>query len=199
MPTTNPTPRRFLLELGFDLEAAPILGTPADAHVYPLQHALVDMTDESRPKPAWYTKMQPTDLVTMRLLDITDLEHGTWDSGHQDRVPAPETIHVTTTHPKDRDQRLSVLTEPAQWYAKYLVRGVKSPVFSTEDQEFVGWELYPYPGNSRPGVVCSIPAGRRILMAELSMLITLDRYPEKRFVFGPEMIVGPQSTGPGKR
>ena len=198
MPAPEPTPRRFLLELGFDLEAAPILGTPADAHLYPLQHALVDVTDASEPKPAWYTKMQPKDLVSMRLLDITDLEHGTWDSGQQRRVPAPETIHVTTTHPRDRDQRVSVLTETATWYAKYVVRGVKSPVFSIEDQTFVGWELYPYPGSSRLGEVREIPAGSRLLAAELSMLITLDRYPEKRFVFDPEMIVGPQSTGPGR-
>ena len=143
MPTNTPSPRLFLLELGFDCEAAPILGTDEQDRIFPLQHALVDVTEPNAPKPAWYTKMRPGDQVSMRLLDISNLEDGTWDPGHRPKAPGPQQIHVRTTDPKDRDVRVSVLLDTPSWQAIALHTGVESPVFSVENQLFVGWDLSP--------------------------------------------------------
>lgn len=191
------SPRSFRVELGFDREADRILGTRPESHLYPLQNALVDITGGDGPgqaKPAWYTKLSPKDTVYIRLLDITDLVHGTCDAGHQPSPPSPSTLIIETTHPRDQGQRVKVLEQEAHWRPKYA-RCVSSPVFSTGNQQFSGFDLYPNPADSLPGVIRDLPAGEPFLTAELSMLIQIDGVTHKKFVFDPEMIIGPQSGG----
>ncbi|MEM7349543.1 MAG: hypothetical protein AAF657_01970 [Acidobacteriota bacterium] len=196
MTSHEPAPRHFRIELGFDRQADRILGTRASDNLYPLQNALVDISEgdgKSQAKPAWYTKLQPHDTVYLRLLDITDLVLGTCDDEQEPAAPLPQEVQIATTETRDRGRRMPVLAQPAEWHVVSPVCAW-SPVFSVGNQRFAGYDLYPNPDDSQPAEIRDLPAEHFLLAAELSMLITLESCPEKQFVFDPEMIVGPQST-----
>ena len=67
---------------GINLNAATMPRTNPNMRLFPLQDALIDVTDEKKPKPAWYTRLKPGDRMAFRLVDISNLS--------QSQGPLPE-------------------------------------------------------------------------------------------------------------
>ncbi len=79
----QPRNKSFRVELGINLHAAPVPQTNPNMRIFPLQNALIDVTDgEDRAKPAWYAHLGIGDTISFRLVDITNM-----------RVPEHETTY----------------------------------------------------------------------------------------------------------
>ncbi|MEM7586728.1 MAG: hypothetical protein AAF560_25285 [Acidobacteriota bacterium] len=70
----RPRKKTFRVELGINLHAAPVPQTNPNMRIFPLQNALIDVTDgEDRAKPAWYAHLGIGDKISFRLVDISNL------------------------------------------------------------------------------------------------------------------------------
>lgn len=69
----KPENRKYRIELGINLHAAPVPQTNANLRIFPLQNALIDITEgeAEEAKPAWYSKLGIGDTLSFRLVDIS--------------------------------------------------------------------------------------------------------------------------------
>ena len=71
-PEPMPKNKTFRVELGINLQAAPVPQTNPNMRIFPLQNALIDVTEgEDRAKPAWYAHLGIGDTIAFRLVDIS--------------------------------------------------------------------------------------------------------------------------------
>ena len=70
----KPRNRKFRVELGINLHAAPVQQTNPNMRIFPLQNALIDITegDNGGAKPAWYSRLGTGDEISFRLVDISN-------------------------------------------------------------------------------------------------------------------------------
>lgn len=62
----------YQMQMGFDLNSAILTGTSPDQNLYPLQNALVDMTDGET--PAWYTQLVAGDEIEFWFFNISTVQ-----------------------------------------------------------------------------------------------------------------------------
>lgn len=119
MPT-----RDFRIELGLNRKATTLSRTNPNMRLFPLQNALVDITDEDAPSPAWYSRLKAGDTLSFRLVDISDL----------DRPELPETV-PSRLYLSFRDPRTGGPANPfdenvQSWRISRTCELRQSPVFS---------------------------------------------------------------------
>ena len=74
MAANKPKKRIFRVELGINLQAAPVPQTNPNMRIVPLQKARGDGTDgEDQAKPAWYAHLGIGDEISFRVVDISKL------------------------------------------------------------------------------------------------------------------------------
>lgn len=70
----QPKTKTFRVELGINLHSAPLPQTNPNMRLFPLQHALIDVTGgEDQAKPAWYAHLGIGDAISFRVVDISNL------------------------------------------------------------------------------------------------------------------------------
>lgn len=66
--------KKFRVELGINLHAAPVPQTNPNMRIFPLQNALIDVTrGEAHARPAWYAHLGIGDEISFRVVDISNL------------------------------------------------------------------------------------------------------------------------------
>ncbi len=71
----KPENKKFRVELGINLHAASVPQTNPNMRIFPLQNALIDITDgdQEDAAPAWYSRLGTGDEISFRLVDISNL------------------------------------------------------------------------------------------------------------------------------
>ena len=177
----------FRIELGLNRKSAPLSRTNPNMRLFPLQNALIDVTDEDEPSAAWYSRLVAGDTLSFRLVDITELLRP------EPPEPAPDLVKLTFREPNTGRPANPFDQEIHRWRVSRTSEMRRSPVFSrkrspdlpTWDLQWRaddGWKSDPLP-LARPG-------HRRYRGFEMAVALEvrwegwIDQY-----VFDPEMIV----------
>jgi hypothetical protein len=189
--------RTFRIELGVNFDAATIPRTNPNMRVFPLQNALIDVTQgESEATAQWYTRLHSGDRLSFRLVNITRIAGGS--------LEVPRLVELSFTDPDSGLPADPFVEVVRRWQIEEPSKPRTSPVYSygTRDK-LLSWEIAWFDGNHRstqPLTLASVEDG--YCGFELAMAVGLHRggwYDQ--YVFDPEMIVGerggPDSREPG--
>ncbi|MEM9554245.1 MAG: hypothetical protein AAGC60_08295 [Acidobacteriota bacterium] len=181
----RPTPRTYRLALGINLDAAPILQTRWRERYFPLDNALVDITDEAAPHPAWFTKLHAGDHFSIRLVDITSIL-----SPNQPPF-FPALLDLFFTAPRTGEARSPFTEPPARWTLAQRATPRWSPVYSRSTRhELSTWEIRAEAEGGLPIDLTFAEVEAPFEAFQLSVMLRVEREPyTDYFVFDPEMIV----------
>ena len=184
--------RQFRIELGINLNAAPIKGSALSSKLYSLQNAPIDMSHPGSPTPVWWTRFEPGDEFTIRLVDITILKGPT-----PDPFNFMADISFNGTDPSTGSE-VQPLTEPAgAWTVSSTVESLPSPVYSP-NQALPTRTIYPENSSGPDGRVTLAAAGSYPFRFEFSGEVTVEIDGHTRhYVFDPEMIICDAGSGSG--
>lgn len=192
-PEPMPTNKTFRVELGINLHAAPIPKTNPNMRVFPLQNALIDVTNgDDQAKPAWYSHLGIGDTITFRLVDISHRRSPQHSTDYPDLAIAEfyfnNPITGNPTHP---------FTERIIDWRFAERRDCSSLAYCLDDStELPSWDLIPYGAMGEPIEALRFadfekePSGDGFRAYELTVAIktAVDGW-INAYVFDPEMIV----------
>ena len=192
MAANKPKKRIFRVELGINLHAAPVPQTNPNMRIFPLQNALIDVTDgDDQPKPAWYAHLGIGDEISFRVVDISKLR-GDGETEYPDLVLAEFFFNNPNTgrsvNPFDQ--------EVISW--RFADRGPDqpSPPYSLDGCEFPVWDMVPHNALGKPIESLEFAdfpkAERGMGFRAYELTVVLKLYREgwvNHYVFDPEMIV----------
>lgn len=185
-------PRHYRLELGINLNAATIPRTNPNMRLFPLQDALVDITDLETPKAAWYSQLAPGDTMTFRLLDISNLSESTEPI---ETYPSVALADFIFTDPNSGESSNPFVEQVTRWQFARESESHWSPPYSRRrDQSLMSWGIHAEDsaGTTLPHVTLAAPeTGRNERFTNLAVVIWTRRQGFiDQFIFDPEMIVG---------
>ena len=188
------THRRLRVELGINLDAKTMTKTDPDKRLFPLQDALVDITEEW-PKPFWYSHLRPHDRVSFRLVDITDLSR----PRPRAQPCCPTSVHLAFSDPTSGDSCNPFEQKIQGWKVDSTSTRRLSPVYSmATGDKLPTWDLL-WQGEDgwQSGPVTLAALGQvRYRCFEMSMALAVQRDSIDCFVFDPEMIVSESDNDP---
>lgn len=180
-------PRKLCIELGINLDAAPITCTDPAKNLFPLQNALLDVTDDGRPKPLWYSQLRSYDELSFRLVDITDL------LDPQTPASRPTTVKIRFADPVTGKPLDPFEQAVSGWKLDPTSTLRFSPVYSAPaGRDLPTWNLLWQSGNTwHDGPLTLAATGQAPFRGfEMSMALEVHRGSEvSHYVFDPEMIV----------
>lgn len=188
------TPSIFRLELGINLNSAIISRTKPEHRLFPLQNALIDITNgENAAGPSWYTRIQAGDQLWFRLVDISNLKQT------QPATPPahPAEIEFIFTEPQTGAPSSPFVDTPVSWQISNQAQRRTSPVYSlVPGQELATWDVYGLSATREqiPSTTFAEVSGFQAF--ELSVTLGVERNNDgslDQFVFDPEMIVSERS------
>jgi hypothetical protein len=177
----------FRIELGLNRKAAHLSRTNPNMRLFPLQNALIDVTDEDEPLPAWYTRLETGDALSFRLVDITHLARS------EPPEPAPNLVKLTFRDP-DRGRPADPFEEDVRsWRISHTCELRPSPVFSRErSPDLPTWnvEWRGDDGWKSGRLTLARPSRRKYRGFEMAVAVDIRRDGwVDQYVFDPEMIV----------
>ena len=184
------SPRTFRLEIGVNLSASNLDHSPPNENLFPLQNALVDITQDEQPRPAWYSIFRPQDELVFRLVDITRLLE----------PPAPPmatvALHVDIA---PLGQQQGPFTEmPASWSVESMMMRRKSPPFNPEPIDLPTWEIQPLDENGQPiSLIFALVKGLTRFELSVALDVDLGSGDIRKYVFDPELVVSETGGGMG--
>ncbi|MEM9594021.1 MAG: hypothetical protein AAGD06_07150 [Acidobacteriota bacterium] len=184
--------RKFRIELGINLNATTIAHTDPTKQLYPLQNAPIRLQPHRQTSPDWWTRFEPGDELTFRLVDITNLAQP--NPGEFD-FEAQMTFHCTDPA---TGFEVQPLTEPAGvWTVDSKVESRKSPVYSPT-VALPTRDIVPMYSSRGPHSVvlaaCASDPFRFEFAGEVVAMINGER---RCYVFDPEIIVS-DARGPNR-
>ena len=190
---------QYRVELGFDWGSSPITGaeitvaaTGNTLLLYPLQLALVNVTDGG--KPAYFTGLEGGDQVNFWIFDISNILGGTpsWDaSGYTENPSEALTVKLA-----QGGSEANPFTQAVSW--DMVPQGNKvstSYAFSPDAQEY-GYSPVNavIDGRGQDWATLANPSSPQSYELSVKLILTRDGV-TKTFVTDPELIVGENSTG----
>ena len=182
--------RKLRVELGINLHAAPIPQTNPNMRIFPLQNALIDVTDPGDPKPHWYTCLRSADELSFRLVDISDLREVTEEPDYPEVALAEFYFTNPTT-----GQTSNPFTENiVKWkIGDRHEEDLQSPVYSVGSaMELPTWDFIAldHLDNEFPTLELASCAPLKFQAFELAVVLKINRDGFiNQYVFDPEMIV----------
>ena len=137
----KPTPKKFRVELGINLHAAPVPQTNPNMRIFPLQNALIDITDGDGPdnaSAAWYSHLSTGDEISFRLVDITNLRV----PEHEPTYPSIALAEFYFNNPNTGQSANPFEEEVVGWRFSDRLEDQKSPAYSLNpDHLLPTWNL----------------------------------------------------------
>ena len=197
-----PKNKTFRVDLGINLHAAPVPQTNPNMRIFPLQNALIDVTDgEEKATPAWYAHLGIGDAISFRLVDISHLRKPELDT----QLPELAIAEFYFNNPAT-GQPAEPFTETVAYWRFSEEQRCSSPVYCLkEGVELPSWDLVPYRAAGDPieslqfADFETAEPGEGFRAFELTVAIktAVDGW-INHYVFDPEMIVSEfDNEGPG--
>lgn len=192
--------KKFRVELGLNLHAAPIPQTNPNMRIFPLQNALIDITDEEN-KPAWYSRLGTGDEISFRLVDISGLR---LPSSSPPDYPNFALVEFLFNDPATGQPSNPFTDEIVKWrISDRLEEDCPSPVYSLPlEHPLPTWDFVAdnHQGEELKSLtLVDCEEGQTCRVFELTVAIKMLQ-PDgwvNQYVFDPEMIVS-DSAGEGK-
>lgn len=195
--------KKFRVEIGINLNAAPVPLTNPNLRIFPLQNALIDITDgEAAAVPAWYSRLGTGDEISFRLVDTSN--RGVGDSGGSGGAEYPQLVltEFLIKDPKTGQAKNPFTEEVVDWRLTAPVDDCPSPVYSLSDENLPAWDFVGY---NRDGEQLSsmkfaeCGEGETFRAFELTVIIRmLSGGWVNQYVFDPEMIISETDSEGGK-
>lgn len=189
----------YRVELGINLKAATMPRTNPNMRLFPLQDALVNVTDADSPKPAWYTGLKPGDTMTFRLVDISNLSQS---DGPMASYPTLVLADFIFTDP-NLGNNVSPFVEQVTGWTFGERQLLPSPAYSLNpDQKLLSWDICPENANGathRRVELAKPKKGDRQRFVNLAVVIWAKRDGFiDQFIFDPEIIINEADGGKGE-
>ena len=200
----KPKNKTFRIDLGINLHAAPVPQTNPNMRIFPLQNALIDVTDgDDRAKPAWYAHLEIGDRISFRVVDISNMRLPEHDATYPPLALAEFYFNNPVT-----GQPANPFTERVvEWRFSRRPEDCTSPAYCRDESVLLPtWDLIAYDAADEPIETLRFAdfekpeSGHPFRAFELTVAIKLMREGwVDHYVFDPEMIVSEtDSEGPGK-
>ncbi|MEM7351751.1 MAG: hypothetical protein AAF657_13220 [Acidobacteriota bacterium] len=199
----QPKNKTFRVDLGINLHVAPVPQTNPNMRIFPLQNALLDLTDgEDRAKPAWYAHLGIGDTISFRVADISHRRSPETETTYPDLVVAEFYFTNPTTGASDNP----FTTQVIDWRFSERLEDCPSPAYCLDDSVLLPtWDLIAYDAAGEPietlqfADVTQSESGDGYRAFELTVAIKMVRDGwVDHYVFDPEMIVSDtDNEGPG--
>ncbi len=183
--------RKFRIELGINLFAAPVPMTNPNLRIFPLQNALIDISGGKRAaRPAWYSRLNTGDEISFRLVDLSSARV----PDHQPEYPEMALVEFLFNDPMTGQPTNPFTERIAEWQISNRRKNRWSPVYSqSRDEKLPTWNLYPcnVEGTKLKKLrFAECDEGESCRAVELTVAIKLphDGWID-HFVFDPEMII----------
>ncbi len=187
--------KKFRLEVGINLYAAPVPQTNPNMRIFPLQNALIDVTggDHQHAKPAWYSRLSFDDEISFRLVDISRLRV----PSHEPDYPKLVLAHLYFNNPMTGRPADPFTETVVEWRLSDRLEDQASPVFSADSAHLLPtWDLVGLniAGENlqtlRFAKLIEGTASKSFRAFELTMVLKMVREGwVNHYVFDPEMIV----------
>lgn len=136
----KPENKKFRVELAINLHSAPIPQTNPNMRIFPLQNALIEITegDDNHTKPAWYSRLGTGDEISFRLVDISNLRAPSYEPDYPRLALAELYFNNPTT-----GQAANPFTETiVDWRLSDRLEDRPSPVYSLDStHQLPTWDL----------------------------------------------------------
>ncbi len=200
----KPGNKTFRVELGINLYAAPVPQTNPNMRIFPLQNALVDVTDgDDQPKPAWYAHLGIGDAISFRLVDISNRRV----PDHEADYPELAVAEFYFNNPVTGRPANPFTRKVVDWRFSDRLEACTSPAYClNESVKLPAWDLIPLSAKGKPIKTLRFAdfdkaeSGQPFRAFELTVALKMARDGWiNHYVFDPEMIVSDSDTeGPGK-
>ncbi len=198
----KPKNKIFRVELGINLHAAPVPQTNPNMRIFPLQNALIDVTDgDHRARPAWYAHLGIGDTISFRVVDISNLRL----PEHETEYPAIALAEFYFNNPVTGRPADPFTRRVIDWRFADRSQCVSPPYCLDESVTLPAWDLIGYDAAGEPIETLrfadfeEVVEGRGFRAFELTVAIkTVQDGWINHYVFDPEMIVSEtDNEGPG--
>jgi hypothetical protein len=187
--------RHFRFELGFNRSAAPITAPVAPSMVppsegpplYPLQGALILLGSDA---PAWCTFFVGGDMLSFRLVDITNLQQP------DPKAATPSGVAMAFRDPDTGTPARPFIGDPGSWSLRDANAVMRwSPPYSRSSSQLLPtWDLQAKVGQTEQDQFGFSPVASGFSSCELSVGTRIVRPGEAEtevsYVFDPEIIIG---------
>lgn len=184
-------PRKFRMEIGINLQAATLPRTNPNMRLFPLQHALVEVSEDGKEGPAWITRLRARDQLSFLLVDTTGLFRG-----HTRELAQPSLglVEFLFTNPNSGRQENPFEEGITSWEVAELAMPRVSPVYSHPADELLPTrQLYALSREGRRDewlTLAPFQPGEGPRLVELTVALRLERGGwTDQFIFDPEMII----------
>ncbi len=195
--------KTFRVELGINLYAAPVPQTNPNMRIFPLQNALIDVTDgEGQAKPAWYAHLGIGDTISFRLVDISNLHL----PEREPEYPELALAEFYFTNPVTGQPAHPFTERVVDWRFSDRLDDCSSPAYCPDTSVLLpSWDLLARDAVSEPIETLrfadfeTTESGNEFRAFELTVAIKMARDGWiNHYVFDPEMIVSEtDNEGPG--
>lgn len=191
--------KKFRVELGLNLHAAPVPQTNANMRIFPLQNALIDITGGQN-KPAWYSRLGTGDEISFRLVDISSLRAPT----HKSDYPSLALAEFYFNNPATGLPTNPFTEEVVHWRLSDPLDDCLSPVYSVPQEQLL--PTWDFVALSRQGEefeslkFADCAEHQQFRAFELTVAIKmLSEGWVNHYVFDPEMIISETDSEDDKR
>ncbi len=202
------TSKKFRIELGINLHAAPVPQTNPNMRIFPLQNALVDITRGEAPehaRAAWYSHLRAGDEICFRIVDISSLRV----PGHEPNYPSMALAEFYFNNPVTGRPANPFEEDVVEWRFSDRLEDQRSPVYSLNAEHLLPtWDLVGRSGAGEEyetlkfadfSTLEEVEGHHKFRAFELTVAIKMaDGGWMNHYVFDPEMIVSEtESEGDG--